>query len=152
MVICVFIIASIFSHNAPDLVILFDHNGGVDFISGFGRFLMDKNEGVTIIDENVNVKSNVQVGVKSDVEVFEAKSGTTSESESNHSTAASKDNCINSNGNNKVYVELMEICGRKMAASIPNPKQSNSSIGKHVLLVNRWDKYGQSSFSIYSSM
>jgi len=135
IVISVFIVASILLRDAPDLVILFDRDGQ--------RFLTEKNEGVTIIDENVNVKSDVQVGFESDAEGFEAKSETTSESESNHSTSAFEDNYIDSNDNNERDVELMEICGRKTAASIPNPKQCDSSIGKRVLLVEKWDKYGR---------
>mmetsp|Transcript_5601 Transcript_5601/g.11529 ORF Transcript_5601/g.11529 Transcript_5601/m.11529 type:complete len:469 (-) Transcript_5601:262-1668(-) len=144
IVICVFIVASILLPDSPDLVIIPDGDGGVDIVSGTGRFLTEKNEGVTTVDESVNVESDAETNADPDAVVSEAKSEATNEVESKHSTTASDDNNDESDDNtNEPDVELMEICGRKTAASIPNPKQCDSSIGKRVLLVEKWDKYGR---------
>ncbi|KAL7460995.1 hypothetical protein ACHAXS_001433 [Conticribra weissflogii] len=135
-----FIAASILHQVSQDLVILSEGDGAVDGISGVGRFLTEKSEGRETDGESLNVKFSVDVDANSDGEESEAKSEGTDESDSSRSNNAfESDNDDDNSGG----VEVMEICGRITATSIPKPKQCDSRIGERVLLVEKWHKYGR---------
>ncbi len=143
IVICVFIVASIFLPESPDSVIIPDDDGEVDIVLGVGRVLTEKNEGVETVDEKVSVKSDAETDADPDAKVSETKAEVMHENKNIRSSTASQDVNDNSEDGNKSDFEVMEICGRKTATSTPKPKKCNSNIGERILLVEKWPQYGR---------